>query len=242
MIEMISSKYFIIACIIVVVGAFGGFVKYLNVRDVNAPTRGEKLKYLLTGVGSALLVPLLLYMLSSDVIKTDPIPAEKFFIFSGFCFLASYFSDRFIMSIGEKVLSDLNKTKNKLAGVEHKQQQTDQAIGAIIESESEPKPGIDPTRIEDITKNILDKTVSAVPSEKNEQGESLKRMLTAFSGDKFRFRTIDGIAKEVKLSVLTTEMLVGSMEDAGLLVKVKGRDKKDYWGLTSLGKAYISGG
>jgi len=186
-------------------------------------------------------------MLSSDLIKGDTVSTEKYFIFSGFCFVAAFFSDRFIISIGEKVLvdliktkNDLNKTKDKLEDVEQKQMETDQALGTLVDNEAEPKENMDTTTVENVAKNAASAELTNVATSSKEKDEFLNLVLGTFTGGKYKFRTIDGIAKELKYPPKTIEIVINSFEKNGVLTKVKGRDGLGYWGLTGLGRAMAS--
>ena len=106
------NKYVILAIIILSVGTFGGLVRFLNNTDTSSNFNfTDLLKYILTGIGAAMLVPLFLNMLSSDLIKTDNILILNYFIFSGFCFIAAFLSDRFIISMGDRILREVDKVK-----------------------------------------------------------------------------------------------------------------------------------
>jgi len=231
------SRIQIIISIIIGVGGLGGIVKYFNARDTNMPfNRNEFFKYLLTGIGSAILIPLLLNMLSSDLIKSDNISDANYLIFAGFCFVAGFFSDRFIVSIGEKVISEINKTKEKLEIVKQEQQETNEKVGAILENESEPISETNIENIESSAKHIVTGQLSAGNGSIGDKDELLKEVLGTFRGGKFKFRTIDGISKELKYPAQTVEIIVNTFEQNGILTKIIGPDGRELWGLTGLGK------
>jgi len=231
------SRIQIILSIIVGIGGLGGIVKYFNVRDANTSSdRIAFFKYLLTGIGSSILIPLLLNMLSSDLIKSENISDTNYLIFAGFCFVAGFFSDRFIVSIGEKVISEINKTKEKLEIVKQEQIETSEKIGVILENESEPKSLANIGNIESTTKIMVSDQLGQGGGTVNDKDELLKEVLDTFSGGEFKFRTIDGISKELKYPSQTVEIIVKTFEQNGILKKIKGPDGRELWGLTGLGK------
>lgn len=102
----------ILLLIMLVSGAFGGFLNYLNNFDTTAKENGsKKVKYnfILLGIGAAFLVPLFLKMISSNIISgTDNL---DYLIFAGFCLIAAIFSRRFISSIGDRILEAANRAE-----------------------------------------------------------------------------------------------------------------------------------
>ena len=76
------DKYLILICIIISAGTFGGLVRFFNAIDTAKHINlKELIKYILTGIGAAILIPLFLNMISSDLIKADKIEILNYFIF-----------------------------------------------------------------------------------------------------------------------------------------------------------------
>src|SRR6478609_8980694 len=86
--------------IMLITGAFGGYLNYLHNFDTIAEdnkTSRIKVKYVLLGIGSALLVPAFLKMIASDLIRyTTEYDNIRYLIFAGFCLIAAIFSRRFV--------------------------------------------------------------------------------------------------------------------------------------------------
>lgn len=107
--------FWILVIIIIITGAFGGFLNYLHNFDTSENEKQNKLtksKYILLGIGSAVLVPAFLKMIASDLIKeTTPYDNINYLIFSGFCLVAAIFSKRFINTIGDRILEAAKKAE-----------------------------------------------------------------------------------------------------------------------------------
>ena len=110
--------------IMIVSGAFGGFLNYLhNFDTIEKEQRNGlfKYKYIFLGIGSAFLVPAFLKMIASDLINNkDKFDNNCYLIFAGFCLIAAIFSRRFINTIGEKILEAAKKAE--VTSKENKQQ------------------------------------------------------------------------------------------------------------------------
>lgn len=101
--------------IMIVAGAFGGFLNYLHnfdTADNEQRNRLVKYKYVFLGIGSSILVPAFLKMIASDLIKDlKPYDNINYLIFAGFCLVAAIFSKRFINTIGDRILEAAKKAE-----------------------------------------------------------------------------------------------------------------------------------
>jgi predicted transcriptional regulator len=95
--ELIPESYIIlIVGIMVISGALGGMVSaLLSARD-DQPFFSLIIKHSLIGVVAALMVPLLLNLLSSDLLESGQTRPLKLFTLSGLCVICAVFSTRFL--------------------------------------------------------------------------------------------------------------------------------------------------
>jgi hypothetical protein len=220
--------YTILALITVTTGLFGGLVKFFNSIDTSKPINlKEFLKYLLTGIGAAILIPLFLNMISSDLISAEKIEIHDYFVYTGFCFIAAYLSDRFLSTIGDKILNEVNKVKNK-------QESTSKTVELLVDNETSPidaSTNENPNKAEIAFQNLSNKI------EKKDTG-LINEILNAFEkNEKYTFRSVKGISKEFNYPENTVEILIKAFEENGLIQRIKRRaDGQFLYGLTSLGK------
>lgn len=131
----------ILALIIIIIGGLAGLINFFTYYFQQREDKREVkivIKYLLNSIGAAILVPLLLNMLSSNLIKdNNKFDSINYFVFAGFCFIAGYFSDRFINSMGEKILKDLQETKNKANEAIDSAKATEEKVDVLVSTESE---------------------------------------------------------------------------------------------------------
>lgn len=110
-----DMHFWILIIIIIIMGAFGGFLNHLHNFDTidnEQKNKYVKYKYVFLGIGAAALVPAFLKMISSDLIKnTKDFDNNSFLIFGGFCLIAAVFSRRFITTIGERILEAAKKAE-----------------------------------------------------------------------------------------------------------------------------------
>jgi len=98
----------VLVIIIIVIGAFGGLLNYLHNFDKADKGKCDRIvmrKYILLGVGAAILVPVFLKMIASDLInRSNSYDNINYLIFAGFCLVAAIFSKQFISTIGDRIL------------------------------------------------------------------------------------------------------------------------------------------
>lgn len=106
-----------LVAIILFVGAFGGYLNHLHNFDTTEDSQENKRiknKYILLGIGSALLVPTFFKMIASDLLKyTNPFDNLNYLIFAGFCLVSAIFSRRFITTLGDKILDAVKKAETE---------------------------------------------------------------------------------------------------------------------------------
>jgi hypothetical protein len=220
------NKYLILTLIIISAGIFGGIVRFFNSSDLSKKINWKEfIKFILTGIGAAILIPLVLNMISSDLIKGNIIEYANYFIFAGFCFIGAYLSDRFLTTVGEKILNEVKK-------VQSKQESTNKVVNSLLENESEPIDSENKDKFDRVLQNINNKIE---PKDK----PLINRVLLTFGKEgKYSFRSIKGISNEIGTSVDTVTLIFDVLEDNDLIRKIRKRNDGEYlWGITSHGKS-----
>jgi hypothetical protein len=98
--ELISASYIILIVVVMIIsGALGGMVSaLLSARD-DQPSLGLMIKHTLIGMVTALTVPLLFNLLSSDLLESGQTRPLKLLTLSGICIIFAMFSTRFLERI-----------------------------------------------------------------------------------------------------------------------------------------------
>ena len=140
----IDSHFAIIIGIIIFSGAFGGLLNYLHNFDMlekDVKDNKAKLKYILLGIGAALLVPAFLKMISSSI--ADNKDNNSYLVFAGFCLIAAIFSRRFINTVGEKILDAAKQAKKTANESKKASEQTQLELTSTKERIEDVKLAID---------------------------------------------------------------------------------------------------
>jgi len=219
----------ILASIIFGAGVLSASANYFNAKSTSN-NEAHFWKNLFTSVGASLLVPLLLNMLSSNLIKsTDKYDSINYFVFAGFCFVAGYYSDKFINTIGDKVLKDIANTKEKAQSALDKAEETKDKVDILISSETESDDE------DEIVQNLkLEELTKISPFKDENLDKVLDDIIGSFNG-KYKFRTIRGITKELNYPDYFVKAIIETLDKKGVVKKMLTQDNREVWGLTNLG-------
>lgn len=131
--------------IMVVSGAFGGYLNYLHNFDTKGLEKRDfntRSKYILLGIGAAFLIPLFLKMLESELLSGDS-DNLNYLIFAGFCLIAAIFSRRFISSIGDRVLEAAKNAEKAALESRKKSESTQRELVTTKERIEDVKLAVD---------------------------------------------------------------------------------------------------
>jgi hypothetical protein len=209
------EHYIMIIVLMSGAGFLGGITNYLRFEQ-------EKKDWaffwrnVLMGISASALVPLFLTMISSNLLKESASDSSRFFIFFGFCLIASLSSKAFIQTVSDRLLNDLNKTKKEL-------KEFKKDVQPIVSKETEPQEAERDASLLKISDfGLFD--------------ENSKKVLHALGRGNYVWRTLGGIVQETGIP---TETVLNSLNwlSSKRLVEagVKGR-----WGLTLKGRDFFS--
>lgn len=102
--------------IIIVMGLLGGISKYMwlkgaKMKNFDTPLSNSNLmSWLLLGVCAAFTVPLMFYLVHSDLIVYNADPnVINYLYFAGLCVIAAIFSRSFLTNIYDKIMKRMNE-------------------------------------------------------------------------------------------------------------------------------------
>ena len=245
-----SSNIIFLILLIALSGVIGGVVNYFMIADdseklllqkkegQHAPTMKFVFwRCIAVGLGASILVPLFLQMISSNlVLDVLDGKVDKIFVFIGFCVVASIFSRRFIISIGEKLLKELEEAK----------QTANEAKEIAIESKEDSNDAIDALSEKDNYQEVDDVDASSEvedgPTDKLiAVGQALKdayvRVFEAFEKKpKLTYRTATGISIDADITLAQTKYILEHMYKVGYLKRrTKPERKTVLYGITEEG-------
>lgn len=230
----------LLAAIIIIIGGFAGYINAIRYKEADKDLIAKR--YVLSGMGAAILVPLFLNMLSSSLIQLVPnYNPINYFIFAGFCFIAGYFSDRFIDTIGDKLMEELKETRQRVNDTQTQLNQTSQEtknnkakINALIDNASEPDEEAPTASVS--TSAAIVGTISPTASADSSTPDPTPAIINSFKGN-YKFRTVTGIAKEVNSTPTEVQSTLTNLQQQGAAQTITKDDGRVLWSLTATGQS-----
>lgn len=212
----------IIIGIIAGAGMLGGVSNYFMNRTDRNWVGFEFTKSALLGLTAAATVPLFLKTVSSNLMQEclagDAIAC---FVLFGFCAVAAIFSSKFLQSLADKLLQEVNQVKQQ-------QEEIAQTQDILVRQNSDPEEspatppvaeagGVDGNDLESFSTSRSGPAPSTTV-----MSDEQKIMLALRPGPgKFAFRTMDGISRDTGIDAKLLTVKMAAMESGGMLVKTK---------------------
>jgi hypothetical protein len=220
----------LVIVVIIFAGSFGGVLNYLlNKKD--APEDPGFWPNLVLGIGAAILVPLFLHVIGSDLVTAMHEGSgggpdySKVLVFAGFCLVAAMSAKTFISSVSDRVLRRAERAE-KLAGeAEQKAKRAQLVADRFIEPE--PTAAVD-----------MAETSAFSPSDKE------CKILRALTGTRYVLRTNNGLAVETKIERTITDSILNDLRKSKLVELTQfmraNEQNRDYWYITDEGRAVLN--
>lgn len=215
------QHFIILILIIATCGILGGIVNFLRQPLEFQSSKHSKLKSIINGIAASALVPLFLKMISSDLLSTSINNPIEYFTIGGFCLITSIFSNKFIDSIGDKVMNRIDTVSQEIKEVEKEVKEVKSEVENVI-TESE----ITDTRNSFTSIDIL---------------ESIELdVINSINNSKYAYRALSGIAKDILLTKNETLEILTNLENKGMVQKSLRSNNQHRWRITDKGLEVIS--
>jgi predicted transcriptional regulator len=221
-------------------GLFGGTVNFFQLYSDQNKGWINYWRCVIVGLGAAFLVPLFLQMISSNLVDNVKTSDKDLLVFIGFCLIAAIFSRRFIETIGEKILKQVEQVKETAEQAKEIAQTSKEEV-EILSSKS--------TEVDETSPVSPDSVVAVDSSLPNQSGEgktmlkkdwsaSITKVLRALKDNLYTFRTLKGIAKDADISEKQAEIVIKALAKRGWIKEFE-KDQKKLFVLTESGKTIV---
>jgi predicted transcriptional regulator len=216
--------------ITIVTGLFGGLINFLLLDNEKELSLLKFFRSTIIGIGAAFVVPLFLETISSDLINQCKDDSKYYFIYAGFCLIASIFSRRFLNTIADKVIKQAEQAEKKAEQAVSIATEKEDKIQAFVTKNTEPDEEIE----------FTDLDIKTVETDlKGKVRDDVKDILTALKKSKYTYRTAKGIAKEINSDLKVIEIILEELEEQDLVRKFINTDNnKVLWTLTEKGNKF----
>ncbi|TXR53285.1 YEATS-associated helix-containing protein [Reinekea thalattae] len=217
-----ANHIFILVAIMLMAGVFGGLLNYYMQAQVDTDNTSMP-RCLVGGLAASFLVPLILFLLSSDLIVRSQGDASGLLIFAGFCLIAAWSSRFFLTTITKQIVQEVKTTT----------QQSNEILTELRLLQREMEPMLD-TEIEH-----EDSGEQLVLAPEDELDVTTANVLTALGNGRYIFRSETGLATEIGLDANTIHKTLNIIVARDLGGKVLTK-KGTRWFITSKGRHYLS--
>lgn len=217
--------------VIISSGVFGGIVNFCQLYSKEYKGWPNFWKCVVVGLGASFLVPLFLQMISSDLINKAKTNDQETLVFIGFCLVASIFSKRFIETIGEKILRQVEHAKVVAEEAKEIAETNREEVDLLASKATEVDPS-DPVQSSSSSSTTTIK--EQLVNEQSINYEEFGAILKAFRDGIYTFRTLGGVAKEAKVSKEKVAFAIQLMKSQNWIREVK-RDNRTLYALTEEG-------
>lgn len=225
--DMMSMDSFMLSVLAVMLsaGVLGGLANYY-LSERYARGGQEKIKYIVLGVVAALVVPLLLNMLSSNLIAMARANPYDMFVFAGVCLVFVVLTRRWFENLAQKLINKVEAVEEEVSQIRSLQSLAENVVPAAPVAAAAG----------DIA---LPEAAEANVSDLGKLGYNDVELLRAVGDGKYAYGNISGIAADAGLSRdFVNERLV-VLKNMGLLeLKI---DEKNvlHWFLAARGKQFL---
>lgn len=218
--------------ITIVTGLLGGTINFLFLENEEKEWYKNLLKSLVVGIGASFVVPLFLQTISSNLINQCKQDSMYFFVYAGFCIVASIFSKRFLKTVGDNVLKEAQNASKKAEQAISTAKENEEKVSAIVAQNTEPSQ----------EESIDEIDLSAVEVDIKEKIKvDVNNVFVALKGSKYTYRTATGLAKEVNSDVKVVTKILEELEMRRIVKHYDSSNRESIvWALTELGHKMLN--
>jgi hypothetical protein len=200
-------------CILLICGVFGGLAGHFftDGKGTSRPWYGS----LLIGVVAAFITPLLLSMISSDLLTAWESKNNLLFVLAGFALLAAVFGHRFLANMYERLMKQVGELKERVEDVEEATEPPPQEL----EDRSEPP-------------------VAKLSAQNIDSAQY--RIMEAMANSKYQSRSLSGLRRSTGLKGSEINQQLTQLIARGYVSQRLTRNNEPRWFLTVTGRAALA--
>lgn len=217
-----ATHIFALVAIMLMAGVFGGLLNYYMQAQVDAENTSMP-RCLVGGLMASFLVPLVLFLVSSNLVLESQGDPSGMLIFAGFCLIAAWASRFAMTSVTSRIKQEAHLAREKAEELMIELRLLQRELEPMLEMETESDEGDDQM---------------ALPPEE-ELDATMNNLLTALGNGRYIFRSIKGLHQEIEMdegSLNKTLSIAVARDLAGKVLSKKGTR----WFITQKGRQYLS--
>lgn len=221
-------------------GILGGVINYALAPSDAVRGRNEWARAVLLGIGAAILIPLFLNTISSnllsDVLKA-PEPGASALVFAGFCLVAAISSRAFIQTLADRVLAEAREARRTANEAKAEIDKVAETVTEVAEAVTEPEmpPASASAPGYAASPGDLESLPSSASAQVQVLSEEERAFLRAMDDSRFTLRSLGGIGQQTGRPPEDVEAMLGALAEKGFVSRTQGK-KGERWALTAAGR------
>ena len=219
-----ANHIIVLITVMLLTGVFGGLVNYYMQVQQDADSTSMA-RYLVVGVSASFLVPVVLHVVSSELILESQGDPSGLLIFTGYCLIAAISTRFFIVSMSDRILNESHVAKERSEQLLQELRVMQYEMLPLVEVETEHSADVDEGQLPLVADEELDVTT--------------KNVLQNLGSGRFIFRSLAGLCAETnsdETTMLKTLKILVSKDLAGRTNGSRGMR----WHITEKGRRSLS--
>lgn len=215
-----ANHILILAAVMTIAGVFGGLINYYQMNQSEGDPASLP-RCIVLGVGSAFLVPVILDLLSSELILEIQGDPSRLLIYTGFCLIASIASRFVLINMPERILREASMARTSAEIVQQEMRVIQEELIPLIDTETE----------QDLHN---DENTGPLDAE-DELDITSGKILKTLGCGRYIFRSMAGLCREASTDEMTMAKTLNVLVGRSLAGQVSGK-KGVRWYLTEKGR------
>lgn len=217
-----ANHLFTLIAIMLMSGVFGGLLNYYMQANVDTDNSSMP-RSIVFGLMFSFLVPVVLWLVSSDMLEQSKGSASDLLIFAGFCLISAWASRFAMTTVTKKIVQESHLARERADSLMIELRLLQRELEPMLDMETENDDG--------------EEVSSLAPDE--ELDVTTANVLTALGNGRYIFRSLKGLSGETSLDEHTMAKTLGIIVARDLGGKVLGK-KGTRWFITQKGRQYLA--
>lgn len=217
-----ATHMFALLAIILMAGVFGGLFNYYMQAHIENDSTSMP-RAVLAGLVFSFLVPLVLFLVSNDLVMESQGDPSGMLIFAGFCLIAAWSSRFFTTTITKRIMQESQQARQGVEDLLIELRLLQRALEPMLEMETEQ----------------TESDAAVTLSIEEQLDVTTANVLTALGNGRYIFRSVKGLEQETGLDESTlhkTLAIVVSRELGGKILSQQGTR----WFISGKGRQYLA--
>lgn len=218
-----ANHIFALVAIMLMAGVFGGLLNYYMQAQVDADNTSMP-RSLVGGLAGSFLVPLVLFLVSSELVVDSQGDPSGMLIFAGFCLIAAWASRFAMTTVTKQIIQESHLSRSRVDDMMTELRLLQRELEPLLEMETEN---------DEVAEDIV-----PLPADE-ELDVTTANVLSALGNGRYIFRSLKGLCTETKLDEHTLSKTLSIVVARDLCGKVLSK-KGTRWYITQKGRHYLA--